>query len=304
MNKIVQLFPLWIVLGALLSFGYPQSVTWFKGPLITWGLGGIMLGMALTLDISDFKRIGQSPKWVLSGVALQFLIMPFLGYTLAALFKLPTEFAVGLILVSCCPGGTASNVISFLAKANVALSVSMTAVSTFVAIVATPLLTSLLVHQRLEVNGWGLFISTVQVVLVPLVLGLSLKKFFPILTQRLLPVAPVVAVFLIVMIVSSVLGSGRQIILHAGISLFVAVLLLHVLGFALGFIVSWMINKDRQVAATTAIEVGMQNSGLGVVLAKSNFSQAAVSIPSALSSVCHCLIGSLFVLLYSNFSRK
>ena len=156
---------------------YPPSFTWFSGPLITYGLGGIMLGMGITLQWKDFKEVGRTPRWVLLGIALQYTVMPFLGWVLGVLFELPTFFAVGLILVSCCPGGTASNVIAYLAKANVALSVAMTAISTFTAIVFTPLLTSKLSGTYVEVasHDTGCIDKFLQQVVLPN--NISTKQF-------------------------------------------------------------------------------------------------------------------------------
>ncbi|RME92324.1 MAG: bile acid:sodium symporter family protein [Candidatus Hydrogenedentota bacterium] len=300
MNWFTEAFPLWTVLGAILAFFYPGAFTWFSGIWITLGLGIIMLSMGITLTLDDFKRVIQMPKHVLLGVVLQFTIMPFSGYFIAKFFHLPPYFAAGLILVACCPGGTASNVISFLAKADVALSVSMTSVSTFLAILLTPILTTWLVGSTVHVNGWGLFYSTVQVVFIPVTAGILLRLYAPKLSARILPIAPPMAVIFIVLIVSSILGAGKENILKAGSSLIASIVLLHTLGFLLGYALSkiLMLGKDKveaeRTARTVAIEVGMQNSGLGVVLARQNFSNPLTPIPSALSALTHCILGSLF----------
>lgn len=298
-DRLTILFPLWITIACVLSFYNPVLFIWFKGPLITWALGFIMLGMALTLDVEDFKRIKECPGWIFCGVGLQFFVMPLLGYFLSSVFNLSNEFAVGLILVSCCPGGTASNVISFLAKANVALSVSMTAISTLVAIIATPLLTEWLVGSRLEVNGWGLFLSTLKVVVLPLALGLLLKQRLPKVADKITIVSPFIAVVLIVLIVASVIGAGKSSIIEAALLLFLSVFLLHAFGFLFGYGIALIVTKDKLVSKTISIEVGMQNSGLGVVLARQNFSSSLVAIPSAVSSLCHCLIGSFMASIWS-----
>ncbi|HFD12896.1 MAG TPA: bile acid:sodium symporter family protein [Crenotrichaceae bacterium] len=277
---------------------YPPALTWFHGQMITYGLGVIMLGMGLTLTAADFKRILIYPKWILVGVALQYTVMPFAGLALANLFELPKMMAVGMILVASCPGGTASNVVAFIAKANVALSVSMTAISTLLAIIMTPLLTDYLVGSRLDVDAWQLFLGTVKVVLVPILLGVSLNTFFHKTTEKLLPVAPPVAVIIIALIVGSIIGQGRAEILASGFNLFVAIGLLHLIGFVLGYLISLYLLKDQQVARTISIEVGMQNSGLGVVLAKQNFGQMA-TIPGAISALTHCVLGSIAVYLWN-----
>ena len=283
--------------GALL---HPPLFTWFQGSMITLGLGGIMLGMGLTLQPADFKQIVRHPKWVLVGVGLQFIVMPSLGWGLGKVFELPPFFAVGLILVSCCPGGTASNVIAYLAKSNVALSVCMTAISSLAAILITPLLTSQLSGNYVNVNATGLLYSTLKVVLLPILLGVILNRYLPKQTAKILPFAPAVAVLLITLIVASIIGQGKEIILDSGVNLILALICLHLTGFVLGFLISLGSFKNWSVAKTISIEVGMQNSGLGVVLARENFTNPMVAIPAAVSSLIHSLIGSLFVSLFKN----
>lgn len=259
-----------------------------------------MLGMGLTLHASDFKQIVKHPKWVLLGIGLQFIVMPSLGWGLGKVFELPPFFAVGLILVSCCPGGTASNVIAYLAKAKVALSVCMTAISTLAAIIITPFLTSQLSGNYVNVNAAGLLYSTLKVVLFPLLLGVILNRYLPKQTAKILPVAPAVAVLLITLIVASIMGQGKEIILNSGMDLILALVCLHLTGFVLGFLISLGLFKNWSVAKTISIEVGMQNSGLGVVLARENFTNPMVAIPAAVSSLIHSLLGSLFVSLFKN----
>ncbi|MGB1449074.1 MAG: bile acid:sodium symporter family protein [Flavobacteriaceae bacterium] len=293
-----RLFPLWVSLCALMALLHPALFTWFSGPWITYGLGGIMLGMGLTLQWSDFNQILQHPSWVVLGLFLQFSIMPLMGWGLATLFELPPFFAVGLILVASCPGGTASNVIAYLAKANVALSVAMTSCSTLVGIILTPFLTATLSGNYLVVDAWALFYSTLKVVLLPVCLGIILNQYFPKVTQKVVPFAPPVAVILIVLIVASIIGQGKAIIVSAGLNLIFAILILHFLGFLMGYFVSWIATGNRAASKTIAIEVGMQNSGLGAVLARENFTNPATAIPSALSSLVHSIYGSIFVVLF------
>lgn len=261
-----------------------------------------MLGMGLTLRLEDFRRVRQTPKWVLTGLFLQFTVMPFLGWLLGKVFELPPFFMVGLILVSSCPGGTASNVIVFLSRSNLALSVTMTALSTMVAIVMTPLLTSGLSGNEIEVDALGLFYSTLKVVLVPVVLGVFLNTRLPIYTQKIQFYSPTVAVVLITLIVASIIGQGKEIILGSGVSLIFSIMILHLAGFVLGYFLSKFLLKDESVSRTISVEVGMQNSGLGVVLAKENFVNPAVAIPAAISSLVHSLYGSIFVALFGNRS--
>lgn len=299
-DKITASFP-WIVsVCSLFSLIYPPFFIWFRGPLITLGLAGIMLGMGLTLKGSDFVHIVKHPKWVLLGLGLQFLVMPILGWGLSILFQLPPLFAVGMILVASCPGGTASNVIAYLAHAEVALSVTMTACSTLEAIFMTPFLTLQLSGSLLEIPAAGLFYSTFKVVLIPIALGVLLNNFLPKTALKMVPYAPSVAVFLISFIVASIVGQGKEIILSSGVQLIFALFCLHLFGFIIGFLVSLGVLKNWRVAKTISIEVGMQNSGLGVVLARENFTSPAVAIPAAISSLIHSLLGSFFVKLFKN----
>ncbi|MGB8328793.1 MAG: bile acid:sodium symporter family protein, partial [Polyangiales bacterium] len=208
MAVFVRLFPLWVALGGVVALVYPPAFVWFLGyGLITPGLQIIMLGMGLTLEVSDFSRVLRAPVPILGGVLLQYTVMPLLGWGIGELFALPAPFAVGLILVCCCPGGTASNVIAYLARADVALSVSMTALSTMLAAACTPLLTNWIVGSRVDVQGWALFGSTAEVVLLPVAIGLVLRHYLPRVTAKLLPAAPAAAVLMIVMIVAAILGA-------------------------------------------------------------------------------------------------
>ena len=292
LNKLTNAFPLWVLLASIASLVHPPAFTWFSGPFITYGLGIIMLGMGLTLSFEDFKAVSKYPKFVLIGVAFQFIIMPCLGWSLGYLFSLPTVFAVGLVLVSCCPGGTASNVICFLARSNVALSVTMTAISTLFAILLTPTLTALLAGSRVDVDAWGLFYNTLRVVLVPVGAGILLNQYLPRLTAIIKPAAPLVAVIAIVMIVASIIGAGKETIIESGLRLIIAVICLHACGFLIGYFGAKLLTKDELASRTISVEVGMQNSGLGAVLARNNFSDPATAIPSAISSLTHCLFGS------------
>ena len=298
LTALTNAFPLWVVLGSVIALIEPTVFTWFSGPLIPIGLGVIMLSMGMTIGFDDFRRIGRERGRILPGVALQYTLMPALGWSLAWLFELPTPFAVGLILVSCCPGGTASNVISFLARADVALSVTMTAVSTILAVLMTPALTEVLAGSRVDVPATGLLVNTVQVVLLPVVGGAFLRWRFPAVVQRLLPVAPLAAVIAITLIVGSIIGAGRQQVLEAGPRLVAAVLGLHIGGFILGYAAGRVVLRREIAARTVAIEVGMQNSGLGVVLAQQNFANPLVALPCAISAVFHSLIGSAAAALW------
>lgn len=291
-------FPAWVLAASLISLWQPWVFTWFTGRLITIGLGIIMLGMGLTLTLEDFKRVVKFPAWVGIGMLLQYTVMPFLGWSMSYLFHLPTVFAVGLILVSCCPGGTASNVVNYLAKADVPLSVTMTAISTILGVVMTPFLTAMLAGSRIEVNAWGLLLDCFCVVVFPVAVGIGLNRYFPQFTQKIVPAAPLAAVVFITLIVASIIGSGRDMILRCGVALLGAVFSLHAGGFLLGYLFSKWLTRREIVSRTISVEVGMQNSGLGAVLARNNFKDPATAIPSAISSLTHCLIGSFLAALW------
>ncbi len=301
---LINGFPVWALLASLLALWRPALFTWFSGPLITAGLAIIMLGMGLTLERPDLARVAYRKRLIVLGVVLQYSVMPCLGWLLARALELPGPFAVGLILVSCCPGGTASNVVSYLARADVPLSVTMTAVSTALAALITPSLTALLAGSRVDVPVAGLFLSTVQVVILPILGGLLMKQLLPGVTRAVLPAAPLVAVAMITLIVASIIGSGRDEILAAGLRLVIAVFALHAGGFLIGYGLSRAFGANTQSARTISIEVGMQNSGLGVVLARQNFASPLVAIPSAISSLFHSLIASLLAGVWRRQSRE
>ncbi len=309
-QRATSLFAVWTVSGTLWAWIFPQHFIWvadgrfqpFGQPLISVLLGIIMLGMGITLSFDDFRRVLTMPKCVGAGVVLQFTVMPLAGITIATAFGLETGLAVGLILVACCPGGTASNVVAYLARANLALSVTMTMASTLVAIVATPLLTGWLAGVFIEIDRWNLFRSMIAVVLVPVIAGILLNRYFPRLTEQAAKVSPLVSVLVVVLIVSGIIAKSKPVIeAYFGV-LLLAVFLLHAIGFALGYLLTRLIGFGVTERRTISIEVGMQNSGLGSSLASTpafaaQFAtplQAALApVPSAISAVYHVVIGSL-----------
>ena len=303
-KRLTDAFPIWVLMGALLALFHPPLFTWFGGQLIPVGLGIIMLGMGLTLSWEDFSEVFRKPHLVFLGVLLQYTVMPFLGWSIANLFGLPAPLAVGLMLVANCPGGTASNVVTYLAKGDVPLSVTMTSVSTLLAVIVTPVLTTILAGSRIDVNGWGLFWSTVQVVIFPIAAGVFMNRFMPKLTKKLVAFSPLVAVIFITLIVASIVGGSRDHILKSGFSLILAVFSLHACGFLFGFILSRFAGAGIIAARTISIEVGMQNSGLGVVLARQNFTDPLVAIPSAISSVFHSVIASSLAAVWRRDADK
>lgn len=314
-EQITRLFALWTVLGCAWAWTRPDHFAWFVNrenqvlgvPLISFGLGLIMFGMGITLRIEDFKAVLITPRKVFLGVACQFLVMPLMGLVIAKGFSLPSGLAVGLILVSCCPGGTASNVVTYLARANLALSVLLTMTSTLMAIALTPLLTGWLAGTYVDIDRLNLFLNMVGVVLVPVIAGLIFNRFLPKLVRYITPWSPVLSVLIIVLIVGGIIGVKKDLIReHAGL-LLLAVFLLHAGGFGLGYLLARLLRFPVIDRRTVSIEVGMQNSGLGSALASSDkfaaqfteIAQAALApVPSAISALYHCLIGSFLAVIW------
>jgi len=299
---LANAFPVWVVLGAGLALWEPATATWFQPTWIPWFLAIIMLSMGLTLTAQDFARILEIPGTILLGVALQYLVMPLLAFGLAHLFKLPIDFVIGLVLVGCCPGGTASNVVCFIARLNVALSVTLTTCSTLLAVLMTPLLTTWLVQSAsetltgtaVEVDTLGLLIKTFQVVILPVTAGIAFNHFFHKQVQRIAAYTPFLAVLSIVFIVDFILAAKKEDIMESGASLLWAVVILHFLGFLLGYLLSKTLGTRDRNARTVSVEVGMQNSGLATELARSNFAAFGLAtVPGAISALTHCILGSL-----------
>ena len=304
MRVFVNLFPLWVILFSFTALLRPELFTWFNGNLITLGLGTIMLGMGLTLKITDFKILFKNPRWTIIGVLTQFSVMPFLGWAISKILDLPNFFAVGLILVSCCPGGTASNVIAYLSNLNVAFSVTMTFISTITGVVLTPLLITNISGELINVDLDSLLLSTTKVVLLPVFIGLFVSKYFQSFTNKIIVYSPSIAVIFIVLIVASIIGEGKEIILNSGINLLISIMILHLLGFIIGYAISFIFLRDKKLSKTICIEIGMQNSGLGVVLAKENYVNPSTAIPSAISSLVHSIYGSIFVSIFKEHKKQ
>lgn len=288
---IQKTFALWVIVFAVLALWQPEFFVRLKA-YIPWILGIIMLGMGMTMTVDDFKGVLQSPKAVLIGVVAQFVVMPGLAYVLCKLFNLPPEIAVGVILVGCCPGGTASNVITYMAKGNVALSVACTSVSTLLAPVLTPAIFYLLASQWLKIDAASMFISISQVVLLPIVIGLILRTWLKRQVESYIQVMPLVSVIAIVAIVAAIIGGSKAAILQSGLLILAVVILHNGLGYLLGFTAARFFKLPYADSKAIAIEVGMQNSGLGVALAAVHFAASPITaVPSAIFSLWHNISG-------------
>lgn len=284
-------FAIWVILFAILAYFMPQNFTWIA-PHISLLLGIIMFGMGLTLSLDDFSEIAKAPKSVIIGVIAQYTIMPLLAFGLATVFRLPPEVAVGVILVGCCPGGTASNVMTFLARGNTALSVTVTAVSTLLAPILTPTLTLVFASRWLPVSAGDMFMSIVQIVLIPIVLGIVIRFFFHKQVEKSVKVLPLVSVVGIVAVASAVVAVNTEEIATTGLLIFTVVILHNLLGLLIGFLLAKVVKLDYADQKAISIEVGMQNSGLGSTLALMHFAPVA-AVPSALFSVWHNISGPL-----------
>ncbi|MFY5899962.1 bile acid:sodium symporter family protein [Acinetobacter pittii] len=288
---IQKTFALWVIVFAALALWQPEFFVWLKA-YIPWILGIIMLGMGMTMTVDDFKGVLQSPKAVLIGVVAQFVVMPGLAYVLCKLLNLPPEIAVGVILVGCCPGGTASNVITYMAKGNVALSVACTSVSTLLAPVLTPAIFYLLASQWLKIDAASMFISIFQVVLLPIVVGLILRTWLKRQVESYIQVMPLVSVIAIVAIVAAIIGGSKAAILQSGLLILAVVILHNGLGYLLGFTAARFFKLPYADSKAIAVEVGMQNSGLGVALATVHFAASPITaVPSAIFSLWHNISG-------------
>ncbi len=310
LRRITDNFAVLTIAGVALAWFFPAGFTWmtdgsirFAGqPLLSLALGVIMLAMGLTLSFKDYRGLAKMPRALLAGVGLQFAVMPLSGFVIARALGLEPGLAVGLILVACCPGGTASNIVTYIARGHVALSVAMTMASTLAAVVLTPLLTGWLAGAYVEIDRWNLLVNMVAVVLVPVVLGTLLNRLFPRAAGAVSAVLPLVAIVLVILIVGGIVGGSKAAISeHAGV-LLLATFLLHASGFALGYVLARVLGLGEVEARTISIEVGMQNSGLGSGLAKTpafaaqfaSVQQAALApVPAAISAVWHVVIGSL-----------
>lgn len=298
-ETLTTLFPLWVILGTILGIYKPATVTWLETDLFTLGLGFLMLSMGLTLTFEDFRRCLRNPWTVGVGFLAQYFIKPLLGFAIAMVLKLSAPLATGLILVSCCPGGQASNVATYISKGNVALSVLMTTCSTIGAIVMTPLLTKLLAGQLVPVDAAGLAISTFQVVLVPTIIGVLSNEFFPKFTSKIITITPLIGVILTTLLCASPIGQVADVLKTQGAQLLLPVAALHAAAFFLGYWLS-KFSFGESTSRTISIECGMQSSALGFLLAQKHFTNPLVAVPSAVSVVCMALGGSALAVYWRN----
>ncbi|EPH09230.1 bile acid transporter [Campylobacter ureolyticus ACS-301-V-Sch3b] len=290
-----------VVLATLFSLYYPQvGSSLVKTSWVVYILGIIMFGMGLNVKASDFKELFIRPKFVLIGIGAQFIIMPLIAYVLVKGFNLPLGLAIGVVLVGTCPGGTSSNVITYLSKGDVALSVGITSCTTLLAPFMTPILTKLLIGQSIDVNVIAMFLSVVKVVIVPIVLGILAHRFLPKIAGILKDVLPMISTLGIVAIVIAVVSvSAEKIIANLGIIVLVVVCH-NLFGYLFGFLVGKSVTKDMAKIKALSVEVGMQNSGLATSLALTHFAtQPLAAVPGALFSVWHNISGGILASIFA-----
>lgn len=303
MKKICDFIAKWmgllVLLIAAISLLIPASFSWIDTWSINPLLGVIMFGMGLTLSPHDFRIVLSRPKDILIGCLAQFTVMPLLAWGLAWVFALPKELALGVMLVGCCPGGTASNVITYLAKGDLALSVGMTATSTLLAPILTPLLVWLLAGTMVDVDTLGMLQSIVYVVIAPIIVGLLCQGFLPKLTKSVVPYLPAFSSIVIAYVVGIVVSHNADRLLVGGLIVIIVVMLHNLLGLSTGFLIGKLLHIPKPKCVALSIEVGMQNSGLASSLAVLHFATYPLAaIPGAIFSVWHNISGALAAKLY------
>lgn len=299
MNKLEQFaklcnnyFAILVIIAAAIAYSFPPL---FKpvAPAIPLLLGTVMLGMGLTLTKNDFSAVFERPKDVLIGVIMQFTVMPVIGYLLATTLGLSPALAAGFVLVGCVPGGTASNVMTYLGKGDVALSVTLTSVSTLLAPFVTPYLFLWLGGKFIPVNATALLLSIVKIVLLPVVLGVIIRHLFNAFVQKYVNIVPLVSIFSIITIVMVVVAASATRLASVAVTVFVGVILHNAAGYLLGYLCAKKFgNMNEQKSRAVSIEVGMQNSGLGAALAMTYLTPVA-ALPSAIFSVWHNISGPI-----------
>lgn len=291
-NWFNNLYPVWLVSLAIIAFFRPQTMLWFDKPWIFWSLAASMLGMGLTLSLDDFKAIARMPGCVALGFAAQYTIMPLIGWLIATVLQLDPGLSVGIILVASCPGGMASNMISYLARANVALSVVLTIASTLLAFFFTPMWTSTLAGKYVPVDAWGLCLSALQLTVAPIVLGVLIRWKLPRTADKIGACGPTVAVLAFTLVSGGIVAASADAIASNFGRLALAAFLLHVMGFAVGYSIPKVLRYPESIARTVSIEVGMQNGGMAAALAREHFpAMPLAAAASVFSGVMQNIVG-------------
>jgi len=296
---VILLFPLWAFLLSFFAFFQPSLFVDFKTLIIPL-LTVIMLSMGLTLNVDSFKQVLKSSKAVGVGVALQFLVMPITAFAVAKLFGFDTELTIGMLLVGSVAGGTASNVMCYLAKGDTALSISMTAISTLLGVLFTPFLISMMIGKSVDVPVASMLISLFKIVLFPVAVGVLLNTFFAKYVRKAEPVFPYISMFAIIFIIAIVVALSASKLAEVGLIVAGAVILHNSIGLILGYWVTYLLGFNSKICRTVAFEVGLQNSGLAAALAIKFFTPMS-ALPGTIFSIWHNISGSI---LASYWSKK
>jgi len=295
-------FAFWVILFGLAAYLWPSP---FKSPQIFMDsfFAVTMFGIGAILQTSDFRRIMQRPTIVLIGTVTQYSLMPLVAYAIANIFNLEPQITVGLILTASAPGAMSSSVMSYIAKADIAYSVSLTTVSTLLAPLATPGLTYLLARSKLDVPFMEMLLDVVCLVIVPLFIGFGVRHFFKEKIERIVPVFPAISATFIVLICSRVIASNKDYLSEMTGVLLVTAVLMNVLGMVGGYFVAWVFRMDVPQRRSLAIEGGMQNAGLGTVLASKHFSDKA-AMPAAIFVFICIITASLMAAIWQRKLAK
>ncbi len=294
-----------VLVVAALALFVPRSLIWINTSWINYLLMVVMFGMGLTLNLEDFRIVFTRPKDIIIGCIAQFTIMPLLAFLIGKVFGLEAGLLAGVILVGTCPGGTSSNVITYLSKGDVALSVGMTSVNTLLAPFLTPAITYLLLKTTVTVDPVSMFLSIIKVVIVPILLGFIINRFFGEYTRRITNVLPMISVIAITLIVASVVSHNSEKILSTGMIVFVVVILHNLCGYACGYLLGVVLKLPISKKKALSIEIGMQNSGLATSLAGTAFPDLAMAtVPGAIFSVWHNISGAILANIFTRMSEK
>lgn len=290
---------------AALALFAPGMCLWVQTSWVNYLLMVVMFGMGLTLKLDDFKLVFTRPKDIIVGCLAQFTVMPILAWILGKVFQLDPALMAGVVLVGTCPGGTSSNVITYLSKGDVPLSVGMTSVNTLLAPFLTPAITYFLLRTTVTVDMVSMFMSIVKVVILPIALGFVINKMFGKTTQKMVKVLPSVSVIAICLIVAAVVSHNAEKIMSTGVLVFVVVILHNLLGYACGFLVGKLLQLNIAKTKALSIEIGMQNSGLATSLAGTAFPTLAMAtVPGAVFSVWHNISGAVLADIYNRWTEK
>ncbi|KAL4527435.1 hypothetical protein Ndes2526B_g08877 [Nannochloris sp. 'desiccata'] len=293
-----MMFPIWALISGAIAFFHPNSLNWMTTTQFEQGVGLLMLAMGLSLSMDDFRKCAANPTPILLGFVCQYSVLPLTAFTIAKIGNLPAAFATGLILLGSCPGGQASNVATFVARGDVALSVLMTTASTVAAAVMTPLLCSLLAGQFIPVDAWGLAESTARLVLLPTLIGVALNELFPKAVAKIRPVMPLLALLLTVVLCAVPVAQVADVLRTSASMAIGPVLVLHGCGYFLGYFLPRLFGFNEKTSRTVSIETGMQSAALAFSLSMKHFSDVMVSLPGAVSIVVMVWMGALLAAVW------